>query len=268
MLRDNVWSPSVPSLLELQRIFAADLQDSRSNELGGLIVGGNAGQDRRFNIYRNNIWSAQTGALANIYPVIRDLVGSAFFDHLAEKYIAELPLRQGNLQQFGAAMANFISGFGPVDHLPYLVDVAHLEWAYHRVFHAPDPRQINPFSFHRVSERDLCRMKFELGPACRLVHSAFPIFEIWRMHCDADSANSTVRLDQGPEAVLIMRHDCEVELHRLTPGCAALLDNLHAGENLGNALGAVLKVDPDIDLSAVFRLYVQSGVLHISSRSD
>lgn len=256
------------SLLELQRSFALDLLDFRSNKLGELLAADCVAPDRRFNIYRNNYRSTLSRALAQIYPVIKDLVGGEFFDCLAKRYTAEHPSIHGNLHEFGDVFAHYISRLESVAHLPYLADVARLEWAYHCVFHAPASKPFDSDFFEDLSEREFYEMRFVLGPSCRLIRSPFPVFEIWRMHQHEIDTDVALDFDRGPDTVLVVRQHAEVELQRINAECAVFLEILLSGEALRMALDSVMSAAPDIDWLVLFVDYVRSGVLLSVSGSD
>ena len=87
---------------------------------------------RGVEVYRNNFRGNLHDTLETAYPVIVQLVGSDFFKWLARKFIEQYPSRSGNLHCYGSEMADFLVHLAAVRHLPYLPDMARLEWACHR----------------------------------------------------------------------------------------------------------------------------------------
>ncbi len=65
----------------------------------------------RLALYRRNMRAAQHDALAATYPVVRSLVGDAFFRVLALDYLRACPSRSGNLDELGHALAVFIAAY-------------------------------------------------------------------------------------------------------------------------------------------------------------
>jgi len=45
--------------------------------------------------------------------------------------------RAAALAEYGDGFADFLAGFAPAQSLPYLADVARLEWAINAAYHAP-----------------------------------------------------------------------------------------------------------------------------------
>ena len=92
--------------------FAAALLDP-GRPTPGFVVGpmGQAAP-KRFAVYRNNVAVSQTEALQTAFPVVRKLVGEAFFKHAdAANFAARAPGENVPAQKFGGGV------FGDADAL-------------------------------------------------------------------------------------------------------------------------------------------------------
>jgi hypothetical protein len=247
-----------PSLRELQQGFAADVLGDTDTVLVHVQDGVFAAA-RHFQIYRNNTFANLTDALAACYPVIQRLVGEGFFGFLADGYIRHHPPRSGNLHDFGAALAEFIATFEPARSLPYLPDVARLEWAWQRSYHAQDAASLAPERLASVPAQDYARIVLRLHPSAVLLESAFPCRRIWQVNQLEYRGEPTVDLDTGPEQLLILRRGLDVVILTLDPGEYALLRSLDAGLNLGDASAAAFAAAPEFDLGAVLHRHIGSG---------
>ena len=252
------------ALRKLQRAFAADLWGDDLHHLQGLILDDQISAARRFNIYRNNFQSSLNDALAAIYPVVEQLVGRGFFGFMVDSYIRAHPSRSGNLHNLGSTMATFLGNFQPASTLPYLTDVARLEWAYHEVFHAPAARPFEPDELAQTSMDEYPNLCFSLGPACRLVRSPFPIFRIWQVNQENYPGDKSIDLNEGAESTLVVRPGLEVELWHLDPAECCLLGALETGSNLGEALETTLDYSSEFNLQASLAKYLSAGALIVS----
>lgn len=261
MLRADISMTCMKALHKLQQAFAVDLWSDDLQHLKGLILDDQISAERRFNIYRNNFQSSLNDALAAIYPVVEQLVGNEFFGFMIDRYIRAYPSRSGNLHNLGSAMANFVGSFQPASKLPYLTDVARLEWAYHAVFHAPAARPFDPEMLERMSTDKYPELCFSLGPACRLVCSPFPIFRIWQVNQENYLGDKSVDLNKGAESTLVVRPGLEVELWHLNPAESAFVKSLESGKNLGASVEASLKHTPNFDLQKTLPRLLEVGAI-------
>jgi len=233
----------VLSLRDWQQSFAAALLGT------GAIPGG-------LQVYRNNVFTSLSEALGAVYPVTRRLIGEAFFHQLARRFIRRYPSRSGNLHDFGADVPAFLATLAETAALPYLPDVAALEWAYDRVFHAADAE---PLDVRRLPERGpLEALHFRLHPAVRLLASRYPVLAIW----EANQADDVAELNiaGGGEWLLVQRRSLERHIERLTPGAFALLRALAEGATLAEACASAAAAEPDIDLAAAMGRFVTQSI--------
>lgn len=229
------------SLLEAQRAFAAAL-DSPA--------------DAGMRAYRANVWGNWAAALAGAYPIVRKIVGVAFFDVLAREYARAHPSASGDLNEYGAQLAQFVAVFPDTLDLPYLPDVARMEWLAHRAYYAADARPFDPKTL-----RDEEAPRLRLTPACALMESDWPLGRIWEVHQDGYQGEIAVDLSAGPGRILVHRPRWRVDVCTLAAGDHAFLQSLACGAGLGDALQAAVSRDPAFDPAAAPAHWVQSGVL-------
>jgi hypothetical protein len=120
----------------------------------------------------------RASTLAEIYPVCRALAGARFFQAMSTRCTPQPPSHAPGLDDYGADFAHFLSGFGPVATLPYLPDVARLEWVWHRASIAPDAGSLDLRARSRMGEGDRWRILFRLPEGAVQVTSVYPIHRI------------------------------------------------------------------------------------------
>ncbi len=82
----------------------------------------------RFNVHRNNVMLSLIEALQDTFPVVTSLVGSEFFNYMARCFIQKNPPQSPILVEYGHQFPGFIKHFKAAETLPYLAEVAQLEW--------------------------------------------------------------------------------------------------------------------------------------------
>lgn len=247
-------------LRELQRDFARAVFDDHP-ALVEHVRDGHFPATQHVQIYRNNVNETLTAALAAVFPVVEKLVGQGFFGYAAHEYLrAHRPLH-ANLHDFGGAFADFLAGFAPAATLPYLADVARLEWAWHRAFHAADGEPFDPAALATVPAERLPLVRLTLHPSAHLVSSPYPIVRIFEVNQDEYEGDNSVDLTTGGGTALVIRRDLAVYVEPLAPGEAALLVALHRNLPLAEALDVALAAEPDFDLTLVLANHAQRGTL-------
>jgi hypothetical protein len=236
------------SLHELLRRFAASLCGSPA---GGTMA-----------VYRNTITQNYRGAFAATYPVVRELTGNAFFDTAVDAYTIARPSAGGDLNVYGGELADFLAGYPCAQDLPYLPDVARLEWAIDEASRAADPAS-SPTdvltALAGIPADALTQQRFALDPSCRLVHSRFPVMRIWQAHQAA--FDGQVNLDAGADHLLVRREGVGPSIAHIAPGDFACLRVLADGGDLASALDAAVAIDADFDLAITLRTFIADGTI-------
>jgi hypothetical protein len=217
------------ALRTLQKRFSLALLD-RTRELPPGIRAAGVGQvDRRFDVYRNNVFVGLTEALVTRFPVCQALVGDEFFRAMARVFIELSPPRSPVIMIYGDDFADFVDTFPPAHPVPYLGDVARLEAGLTRASHAADA---SPLTVDELASLAPCRWEqihVELHPSVQIVASLYPIVSIWEAHVRPD--DHPIIDSSMAEDALVVRPDLEVEVHRLPPGAAAFLTALLNGRS-------------------------------------
>jgi len=233
----------VPTLLELQRAMRSGIVEHDSAAVAGALATGV--RPDRLDIYRNTIFSGLTRALQLSFPATQRLVGGEFFAGAADAFIREYLPRTAYLDQYGGEFPDFLSGFPPATSLPYLADIARLEWAVNHALHAPDEMPLDLARLAALAPDVQGRVTFRAHPSVVTLQSNFPVDEIWRAVLDADDrALAAADLAAGSVFLLIERDPTGVEVTRLNEAEWRFLHALCRGEPLFCAVDSATDIDP------------------------
>lgn len=239
--------------------FAAPLLDPALPPPIGLVARNGGPVTKRYGVYRNNVVVGLVDALQKRFNVCARLVGDAFFRAMAAVYVRRAPPVSPILAEYGEDFGDFIATFEPAREVAYLPDVARLEYAMGRAYHAADQDPLPLEAIAAIAPDRLHGVAIALHPSLQLVASLYPIASIWRTNIlDAEPAG--VDLGSG-EDVLVVRPRLEVELHVLPPGGLRFLQALEASKTLGPAAAAGAAADPDFDLTACLGLLLRSEAI-------
>jgi uncharacterized protein (UPF0276 family) len=218
-----------------------------------------AGTAERFALYRGNLTATWQKALASAFPVIVQLVGDDFFDALARAYGKAHPSDNADLNRFGATFADFLATFEHVAHLPYLPDMARLEWLLHRAHYAPAGAALDAAALAALTPVAFEAARFPLHPACTLFASAWAVVALWQAH-QSDAAPFPQALAVR-SAAAIVRPRWKAGLVALDAAGHAALQALAGGATMGAALDAAFAADEAFDLGANLKLWVDEAML-------
>lgn len=244
-------------LAERQQAFASALLDSDLPAPKGFVGPDGEQSERRFTVYRNNVFVGLTEALRASFPCTARLVGDEFFMAMARVFAAASLPASPILLHYGAEFPDFIASFPPAESLPYLADVARIERAATEAYHARDEASLLPSALAGVPPEQALFLRFRLHPSARLLRSPFPAFTIWRMNA-ADGTPAPVDLSEAQDT-LVLRPDAEVDVRQMLPASHDFLAALAQGMTLAQALEAALAADADFDLSENLRDLIQMG---------
>lgn len=234
-------------LEKTQAAFVAALRDGSLPPPAGVVGRGDEAPVRRFSVYRNNVFVSLVEALLATYPVTARLVGDEFFRAMARVYAGEHLPRTPVLLNYGESVPAFVDRFEPASGLPYLGDVARLEWAWSRAYHAAEAEAVSLHAMAAVPEARAAGLVLELHPSLRIVSSRFPILDIWRANSGVGEVPH-VDLRAGGVDVLVLRPREMVELRALPPGGGAFLGAIADGRSLGEAYERAVGSAPGFDL--------------------
>lgn len=198
----------------------------------------------RFAVYRNNVHVGLTRALAQRFTVTERLVGAEFFAGMARVYVGECKPTSPLLMHYGDDFPDFIAGFAPAAALPYLADVARLEAAWTRAYHAADAAPLALARLAGLAPEEMAGLTLRAHPSATLLRSAHPVGAIWAAH---QGATITPVESWNAETVLVVRPGMAVSVHVLPPGDGPFAARLFAGHALGEAAEAALAADPGFD---------------------
>lgn len=250
--RSAIAPRTVPSLAALQTGMAKVLLSAKGED-------DDLGFAGHLSIYRNNVRESLTEALRAVYSGVEALVGKAFFRQSALRFIEINPPRMPALASYGEEFAEFLDGLPSCRSIPYLGDVARLEWRASRA------------SLHRAGlpiAPDLLKssMDWKPGQLCFTAQEglshfacAFPIDEIWTF-AQAGGEGSPPQIQGNPVFLEIAPGQEGVTIRRLEEAEFKFREALCAGADLATAANRALEVDPFFILFAALRSVLSDGI--------
>ncbi len=251
--------PDRHGLADLQRRFASAVLQARLSVPDDVRREVRPTRERRFGVYRNNVKASLAAALAARFPVVERLVGEEFFTAMALVFVERHPPHSPVLAEYGSAFADFLEGFDPAADLPYLPDIARLEWSRNVAFHSADAGAADIGRLAALPPEALDSVGFGLHPAMAIIASPWPIVSVWTTN--THDATPEAPADWTAETALVTRPHLDVLVQRLPPGTALLVAELAQGVALGVAADAVSRAHEGFDLATALSTLFAAGAI-------
>ncbi len=213
--------------------------------------------DARWHIYADGFLARLVEAIENDYPAVTKVLGGGPLRSLAARYLSRFPPRSHDLGRAGDRLAGFLDSDGLTANLPFLPDLARLEWAVAEVFVAPDVPTLSWADLTRLGPGAAVDLPLALQPGAALVGSTWPIHPIWS--CRDKAANEIdVPIERRPSVVLVSRRGLEVVCRPASSLEARLLQTAQRSGRLADLLDD--NGERASELVAAFRALVDDGV--------
>lgn len=214
---------------------------------------------KRFAVYRNNVVVSLINALRAKFPATERIVGADFFSAMARIFVTAHPPCSKILHTYGDDFGDFIAAFEPAAGVPYLADIARLEAARTRAYHAADAVPLPPAAFANIAPHAASGLRLTLHPSLQLVRSPHPVVTIWGMNSGETEPGPID--ESADEAALVLRPHLEVTVRSLPPGGSAFIEALATGLTLGEAAERSAADDLRFDLTANLAGLIGAGAV-------
>jgi hypothetical protein len=218
-------------LADMQRDFARAVLAGEVP--GALLARGHVPAAQAIQVHRNTVIGALVNALRLTYPSVDALVGEAFFDQAAANFAQSHPPARGRLVGYGEGFIDFLAEHVP--SLPYLPDVARLDWAMDRATLAPDA--VKQFVLD-------AGVTLEWPVSLALVRMDYPADEI-RTALGDDAVLLAIDMCPAARGVLVWRRGGNVLTRTVRPPASVFVETMLANSGADAALSAALAMSPD-----------------------
>jgi hypothetical protein len=241
----------LPALADLQHAFAGTVRGLAAAQDLDIAEAGIAAA-RRLAVYRNHHRTSLAGALAANFPTVAALLGPTVFDGVATDFVAAAPPTAPCVSTYGAGFAAFLEAEPRLEAVPYVGDVARLDWAVNQAERAEDVAVFGPADLERWVQRGLAGLRLSGHPSLSLLRSPYPLTKIAAL---VRAGGQSVSLDEGGVRLMIWRRGDAVDCAELDAATHAFL----AALSMGGPLAAATRDVPPERLAGLLAEHVLSG---------
>lgn len=213
-----------------------------------------------FAVYRNTVMKGLIDTLEANFPAILALVGEEWFRAAAAEFARQQPPDSPIMALYGASFASFLADFKPAVDMPYLGEVAALDWLWVRSATAPSSEALTMADIAGIAEDDLAGRTVKLHPALQVHWSKTTAPTIW-LDARGIEPRDELGFTAAEEGILITRSAKAVAATRLSLGGQRLIDRLSKGATLGWALAEASRSEPGLDLGGFVGTLFNRGAI-------
>lgn len=238
-------------LRDMQAAFAGIVKGEAQPRLEAAVVGDSIPAAARLRVHRHHIEQSLVAALAATFSTVQAIVGEDFFRAMVRRYVAcDLPC-QPVLAEYGAGFPAFIADYEPATSLPYLADVARLDWALNLAFQSWAMNHLTAADLSSLPPERVAELPLALAPGAAVLRSSYPIDRIWRVS-QPGAADETIDLGAGGVSLLVLRREDDAAFVAVSEAEEAFLSALERGETLERAAEVGFRTNDAFDLSTTF----------------
>jgi hypothetical protein len=215
--------------------------------------------DDGYQAHHRNFKGGLVTVLMEAYPTVKAMVGDEFFAMLASRFVAVHPPKSPILSRYGEEFGAFVGTVSELAAYPYVPDVARLEYAVGRAFHAEDRAPLAISDLLDAQSNDADDLLLEIHPSAQVVVSAHPIVAIWELHHDEKQV--IPEEEWKPEAALVLRPRLDVQVGRISHELAAFISALRDDGSLAKAIEIGFSVNPDFRPDEVLAFLIGEGAI-------
>jgi uncharacterized protein len=211
----------------------------------------------RLAVYADGYVARVDESLGEVYPAVARVVGNEAFHRLVHAYARAHQPASWDLGRAGEQFPGYVAALPDLAELPFLGDLARLEWALHAAFFT----QRGEASLARPATPEaLAAWRPRFSPAMAVVTSPWPVVDLWELREKPD-AEVNLQVKDRPQAALVYQ-DVEhgVRLARLSPAQARIHAALSAGGTFGEALEAAGEVT-EVEVGSLTSLWSTAGLV-------
>jgi len=213
-----------------ETMFLAVAGEGSLAETTALVIGGALRPEDRVGIYAEMYWLRMRDSLRTDYPYVLQVLGEEDFEVLVARHLKRRPSTHYSLGHLGVAFVDTLRE-ATIEGLPWLADLAALEWARAEAFVAIDAPVLELSALGALNEEAFAHSRLVASPSLRLLHPAWDVLPVWRA-LERGEAWSELTVAEARAPLIVWRQGFNVYHVGLTPTEARAMARVQQGLDL------------------------------------
>lgn len=249
----------MPALTELQRNFARAVTTGDGEAFAGFLRGG-VDPGARLAIHLRHYATSLATAIGDKFPATAWVVGAAAMREAARAYVRACPPLQPCIAEYGRDFPRFLARHASAASLPYLGELAELEWAVAQASIAVDVPSLSWAELASRGAERLLDSTLALQPGAHYLRCAWRVDELVQAYLGGTAPERFVLLDV-PTPIEILGARGAFRLTRLESATFEFRAALAAGRAIGDAAEIALAIEPTFDPGNALRALVDARLV-------
>lgn len=223
------------------------------------------GAEERINIYAEMYFARLVDVLKSDFPRVAALLGCERFHEAVSQYLARYPSTHPSLRYLGRCFPRFLEDCATTVDMPFLSDLAALEWGRIEVFDALDVEPLRIEHLQNLASEEWPTLRFQLIPSLRIIQCRWPVYEIWNVTETEEATAMIANVHPEPTVLRIWRDDFSVYHTKIDIIEQTALSCLLSDKPFAAVCAALEKVAPDGDATAMvgglLLRWIEDGIL-------
>jgi len=218
--------------------------------------------ESRWHVYSSGYHARIIEALENDYPATRRVMGAGPFGSLVHRYLAKHPPRSFDLRYAGELLSSFLRHDPVVAELPFLPDLAWLEWLLAEAFLAKDAVPLSWSDLQGMDPEKVAELPLVVNPGTFVIRSTWPLIDIWKLK-DKSDGEVSLNITGRPSVILVFRKGLKAFCRNIDELDARMVETAEGRASLATFQAALAPgEEPEVvhRLLESFRRLVDEGI--------
>ena len=244
-----------------------DAVENPEEDFANLFDIGTIPLDKRLKIYRNHIVTTLSDIIVMNFPLVEILTGKDFLTTAAKLYLFDNPPTQACLDRYGKNFPEFLKSYKHANALPYLSDIAKLDWIMNESRCAKDDQTLTADDLTKLDPENFEQTIFYLKNSTRIIDTAYPLDQIYHFCKNKSDSDDMLHIENESTYLLISRLQWDPTLFKLDKSEYMFFSMIKDGKTLGEILEIILDMYPNFDFSSFLQNYITLETFsHFSSK--
>lgn len=245
-----------PTLNQLQQSLKQEITSSHGASVLPFITEGRMSAQERVGIYSDAYGTRLFEALKTDFEATCKVLGEEDFYDLTLSYLKEFPSISTSIEEVGVKLPEFIGKHPLGIKIPYMQELATLEWNLVESFYADDLPPFDQTSLNTLSSSVWGEVKLTLDTSIKLLSTSWPILTVW----ETKKSFIIPEIKPALSFYLIHRHNYNVQVRAINEIEYHALSMVQEGHSV-SSLCKELEDLPGEELMGIFQNWMQTGIV-------